>query len=312
MQTLEDNERTAEACALLSAGTREQVLKGVGLLNQAYAGGDGDAALLLAVIDAAGLGRPPDWVAAMDKLAFAASRGVAFAQAQMRLICGAENDDVDWNSQRQRFSLSDWTHAPTKQNLCDAPRVRRISQFVGKPICDWLRARAIGRFQRAMVFDHEGGVGTVDPRRTNSEFEFTLMESDVVLLLVRARMSAAMAIPVQAFEPTKILHYAPGQHYASHVDFLEPDDPVMAEKIAIEGQRIATLLVYLNDDYEGGETEFPRVGIKHRGGAGDALYFANVDGAGAPDRMTLHAGCAPTVGEKLVLSQWVRNRPFLK
>ena len=311
MHELDDNERTAEARALLGAGTREHVLKGIELLNQAYAGGDGDAALLLAVIDAAGLGRAPNLVGAMDKLAFAASRGVGFAQAQMRLICGAENDDVDWNSQRQRFSLADWTHAPTKQKLCDAPRVRRISRFVGRPICDWLRKRAIGRFRRAMVFDHEGGVGTIDPRRTNSEFEFTLMESDVVLLLVRARMSAAMAIPVQAFEPTKILHYAPGQHYAHHVDFLEAEDPVMAGKIAREGQRIATCLIYLNDDYEEGETDFPRVGIKHRGVAGEALYFANVDGAGAPDRATLHAGLAPTRGEKFVLSQWVRDRPFL-
>ena len=42
--------------------------------------------------------------------------------------------------------------------------------------------------------------------------------------------------------------------------------------------------------------------------SGGALYFANLDAAGAGDPRTLHAGLAPTQGEKWVFSHWIRNR----
>jgi hypothetical protein len=70
-----------------------------------------------------------------------------------------------------------------------------------------------------------------------------------------------------------------------------------------------TFLTYLNDDYEGGETDFPRIGYRYKGRRGDALYFVNVDGAGAPDYRTVHAGLPPASGTKWLLSQWVRSRP---
>jgi len=47
----------------------------------------------------------------------------------------------------------------------------------------------------------------------------------------------------------------------------------------------------------------------HRGGTGDALIFANVDPAGHPDPMTLHAGTPPKSGDKWVFSQWIRECP---
>jgi hypothetical protein len=71
---------------------------------------------------------------------------------------------------------------------------------------------------------------------------------------------------------------------------------------------VATFLIYLNDAFDGGETEFPKLGLKHRGRAGSALYFANLGADGAGDPRTLHAGRAPVRGEKWLFSQWVRNR----
>ena len=78
--------------------------------------------------------------------------------------------------------------------------------------------------------------------------------------------------------------------------------------MAERGQRIVTFLIYLNEGFVGGETDFPRLGLRHKGAKGDALYFGNLDPAGAPDPRTLHAGLPPTRGEKWLFSQWVRNR----
>jgi prolyl 4-hydroxylase len=83
----------------------------------------------------------------------------------------------------------------------------------------------------------------------------------------------------------------------------------LAAELASRGQRIATFLVYLNDDYTGGETRFGRIGLSHRGARGDALLFANTDERGRPDEDTMHAGLSPATGEKWVFSQWIRSLP---
>ena len=105
-----------------------------------------------------------------------------------------------------------------------------------------------------------------------------------------------------------VLHYETGQQFAPHFDFIDPDLPQLRADLARRGQRVATFLLYLNDDHEGGETAFPDLGWRHRGRKGDALMFWNVDPAGAPDRRTRHAGLSPTRGEKWLLSQWIRAR----
>ena len=77
----------------------------------------------------------------------------------------------------------------------------------------------------------------------------------------------------------------------------------------MRGQRVATFLVYLSDDYDGGETEFTDAGFKFKARKGDALMFLNVDAGGAPDPMSMHAGLPTTRSEKWVLSIWLRGKP---
>ena len=75
------------------------------------------------------------------------------------------------------------------------------------------------------------------------------------------------------------------------------------------GQRTVTFLIYLNDDYEGGATTFPRLDWSFKGKAGDALAFWNVTD-GHPDTRTLHAGTPTRNGVKWLFSKWVRDRPL--
>jgi prolyl 4-hydroxylase len=152
------------------------------------------------------------------------------------------------------------------------------------------------------------GEARLEQGRTNSETDFNIAETDLVMLLLRARIGAALGMPTAAFELTKVLHYAPGQRFNRHLDCLDPAVEGHAAEIGARGQRIATFLVYLNDDYEGGETEFCHTELRHRGAKGDGLFFANVDLTGAPDRQSLHQGLPPTRGEKWLLSQWIRNQ----
>jgi hypothetical protein len=179
---------------------------------------------------------------------------------------------------------------------------------VSPRICQWVIERARGRLVRAQIYGAADGRARLSGRRTNTETDFNVVESDVILLLLRARIAAVTDLPTAAMELTKVLHYSPGEQFELHHDYLDPAEPGLAAEIAARGQRLATFLVYLNDDFDGGETEFPTLGLRHRGATGSALYFANVDMRNKPDPRSLHAGLAPTSGEKWLLSQWIRDR----
>jgi prolyl 4-hydroxylase len=107
-----------------------------------------------------------------------------------------------------------------------------------------------------------------------------------------------------------VLHYDEGEEITDHFDFIDPKVPGYEQELARRGERVVTFLVYLNDDYGGGETAFPRLGISHKGRRGEGLYFVNALADG-PDVRMLHAGRPPLRGEKWIVSQFVRNRPVL-
>jgi hypothetical protein len=163
--------------------------------------------------------------------------------------------------------------------------------------------------RRAQVYRKDAPGHVDSDSRTNSEASYVIGHADVVLNLVRARLGAAAGVATRFFEIAKLLHYEPGQQFAPHFDFQEPVTPALRQEVERHGQRVATVLVYLNDDYGGGETDFPRIGLRHRGKRGDALLFTSVKPDGSLDYDALHAGLPPTSGVKWVLSQWIRNRP---
>jgi prolyl 4-hydroxylase len=192
--------------------------------------------------------------------------------------------------------------------LSPGPAIFAIEGFLSHATCDWLKDRATAMAEPALVYDPETGEGRREGVRTNAAAQFDLERMDVVLAVVRERIARAAGLPVPGLEWTQVLHYAVGQTFDWHVDWLDPATPGYAADLAARGQRIATFLVYLNDDFEGGETAFEAGGLRHRGRKGDALMWANTLPDGSIDRRTRHAGLPPTRGEKWLLSQWLRGR----
>ena len=161
----------------------------------------------------------------------------------------------------------------------------------------------------AELYDPAGDGGfRNDALRSNRDASFNMAQSDLVLVQLQARIAALMALDVQEMEPAMVLHYAPGQYFAPHCDGLDPSLVPQAREIARNGQRVATLLIYLNDDYQDGDTDFPDLGWRFKGARGDALWFWNVDGAGRLDPRTRHAGLPPSGGDEWLSSQWIRQR----
>lgn len=76
--------------------------------------------------------------------------------------------------------------------------------------------------------------------------------------------------------------------------------------------RIMTALIWLNEQFDGGETDFPALNIRVRGGVGDMLVFKNVHGDGSQDDRLVHAGLPVTQGVKWMASRWIRGKEFLE
>ena len=73
---------------------------------------------------------------------------------------------------------------------------------------------------------------------------------------------------------------------------------------------MATALLYLNDAFEGGETNFPEVGVTVRGAVGDLLIFHNLTGDKLPDPRMTHAGLPIARGEKWLATRWIRGSDY--
>ena len=304
--SLRERAGAGDFSAMLALGKRLLVGEGVAAAPQdavalirAASARDGEAAALMSVFAAWGVLQERDFEAALGHLRSAAALGWVAAEPELRLL-EREGGGVD---------LAALIEPPLPRFVSEAPRIAVFEKFATADECDWLIARGAPGLRRAKVYKGSGDL-RADDDRTNREADFTVFNSDLALALIRARMEAAVGAPAAHFEVTKLLHYEPGQTFALHADFFETTSPGLRQELERRGQRVATLLVYLNEGYEAGETDFPKLDFRFKGAKGDALLFANVDETGAPDYRTLHAGLPPTSGEKWLLSQWIRSRPI--
>lgn len=280
--------------------------------------GNGEAEHLLAVATAEGLGVQQDWQTALDHLQRSAELGYAPARAELAALAGdwSPDDAADWGASkrswhvlRRAVDVSGWLRAPPVQLASASPRIAVVERFASLAICRWLIERARLGLVRAQTIDPKTGRGQYEATaRTNSSIAFDVAQMDMILVLLRARISRLTQLPILGFEDSQVLHYAPGEEFKPHFDFLDIAQPGHAAAAASGGQRVVTFLAYLNEGYEGGETAFPSLGWRYKGRTGDALFFYNATPDGAPDRRTLHAGTPTARGEKFLLSQWIRFR----
>jgi hypothetical protein len=276
------------------------VVDGMALLAEASKQGDAGAWCYLAMLAAAGVGCTRSWDVALSTLCRAVELGDTHAALQTRMLheCGISN----------AADVERWLDCTANRILRESPRFVALAGFLPPALCAYLMERSAARLTQAQVYDAYRGGLKIDPMRTNKGAAYSLIDTDLVMQLVRARIARAAAVAFDTLEPTEVLHYSAGEHYKQHFDFFHPALPNYADEMRVKGQRIKTCLVYLNGEYEGGETEFPRLGIKFRGNPGEALIFDNVLANGTGDPDTLHAGLPPSRGEKWLLSQWMRDK----
>ncbi len=260
-----------------------------------------------------GMDRPDARSSAALWLGIAAAAGnpcalrLAPASAGVQLPPPPTLDDAFWSRVGDAVDFQPLLAAPVVTTQRHDPRLLTASRILPAEFCEYLIGIAAPLLQRAEVNDALGQA-QVHSMRTNSHARFGLTNTDVLGVLAARRVSQVIGEPFENQEDTMVLRYLPGEAYDDHYDFVDPRVPQFQRELALQGQRVATVLIYLNEEYTSGETEFPALGWRYRGAQGDALAWRNVTAAGQPDMRTLHAGRPPASGEKWLLSKWIRDR----
>ena len=254
----------------------------------------------LAVTCASGVTVPVNLEESLRHLQAAARLGHAAAQTELATL-GAKGRPA-------QAVVADWLRFPDPHALSMSPRIVMVMGFLPHAVCDWMMKSSGPNLKRAEIYDRKSGELRADEVRSNSAAQYLPTNLDTVFAFVRARIGALVDVPVGALETTQILHYKVGEEFGAHYDFLDLRFPGLAKDAAEHGQRAMTVLVYLNEDYAGGDTAFPVIGRSFKGKKGDSLVFWNLNEDNTPDFNTQHVGTAPTSGEKWLLSQWIRVR----
>ncbi len=281
-------------------------LHGLAFVREAAKRGEARAMTLVAALTAAGAYLKQDWRGALQLLGEAAVAGSAAARGQLAALQPPDAAPADWATMAARVPLEEWLQPAAQVQLHE--NVRQVPAMVPAAACAWLIQRGSVGQQRAIVYDSVSRSNIVHQMRTNTMAVFNYTTIDVVQFLLQARMSHTCGYPMQHFETPQILHYNVGEEITPHFDFIDAKAADYAQQIKEKGQRMITFLLYLNDEYEGGETTFPELGIVHRGTRGNGLYFINAHPDLKPDRRMLHTGSPPTSGEKWIVTQFIVSK----
>lgn len=171
--------------------------------------------------------------------------------------------------------------------------------------CKYLIKTAEPNFKRSEL------VGVIGPDDTRTSETAWISKNDPVVRKVMERACELTGQPYENCEDLQVVRYTPGTFYRSHHDSCCETKDSCIDFEERGGQRVGTLLVYLNDDFTGGETHFPLIDQTYKAPTGSAVFFRPLGTSSAQCHPNaLHAGLPVESGTKYVCNAWIRESSF--
>ncbi|MET1116192.1 MAG: 2OG-Fe(II) oxygenase [Comamonas sp.] len=189
----------------------------------------------------------------------------------------------------------------------DAPRVVLFGEILSADECQALIDAARPRLARSLTVETASGGEEINPDRTSEGMFFQRGELPLVQQL-EERIARLLNWPLENGEGLQVLRYGPGAEYKPHHDYFDPHEPGTASIVRRGGQRVGTLILYLNEPAQGGATIFPEAGLQVVPQRGHAVFFSYE--RPDPATRTLHGGAPVIQGEKWIATKWLRQGRF--
>jgi prolyl 4-hydroxylase len=193
---------------------------------------------------------------------------------------------------------------------CARPQVVVFGNLLSADECDALIERARPKLKRSTTVNAQNGSQEIISDRT-SEGTFFQRGEDPFIANLEQRVATLMNWPVEKGEGFQVLNYQVGAEYTPHFDYFVPHHAGSAVHTERGGNRVATMVLYLNDVPNGGATYFPGAGLAVAARRGSAVYFRYMNGGRQLDPLSLHGGAPVLDGEKWIMTKWVREREFV-
>ncbi|WP_442920046.1 2OG-Fe(II) oxygenase [Metabacillus sp. B2-18] len=179
----------------------------------------------------------------------------------------------------------------------EEPLIAVLGNVLSDEECDELIRLSKDRMRRSKI----GNSRELDELRTSSSMFFQDGEYELVTRIEK-RIAQIMNIPYEHGEGLQVLNYQIGQEYKEHYDYFA------SASRPVSNPRISTLVMYLNDVEEGGETYFPKLNFSVSPQKGMAVYFEYFYDNQTLNELTLHGGAPVIVGDKWAATQWMRRK----
>ena len=187
------------------------------------------------------------------------------------------------------------------------PRIVVLGNLLSDAECGALIDAARPRLARSLTVAVETGGEELNADRT-SEGMFFERGADALIKKIEARIASLLNWPIENGEGLQVLRYPPQAEYKPHYDYFDPSQAGTPVVLKRGGQRVATLIIYLNEPEQGGSTVFPDVHFDVAPKRGNAVFFSY--DRPHPSTKTLHGGAPVVRGEKWIATKWLRERRF--
>ncbi len=183
------------------------------------------------------------------------------------------------------------------------PRVVVLGGLLSNEECDAFIALAQPKLSRSTTVDPDSGGDLVHADRTSRGMSFTRGENSLCAR-IEARIARLLDWPLENGEGLQVLNYGPGAQYKPHYDYFDPALSGSNATLLRGGQRVASVVIYLNTPERGGATVFPEAHLEVSAIRGNAVFFSY--DRPHPMTRTLHGGAPVRAGEKWIMSKWLR------
>ena len=187
----------------------------------------------------------------------------------------------------------------------DREQIYEFDNLLTDEDCEQIINMARPRLNRSTVLNESG----YDDSRTSTN---TFLPSTTAITeKIDKLVYDILKIPIENYEQLQVVNYKPGQFYKAHYDACDNKPVCIKDTENMGSLRYATFLLYLNDDLEGGETEFPYKNMKVKPKKGKGVLFFNLNDDNTGRRYnSFHGGTPPTSGEKWMCNKWIRLKPI--
>lgn len=179
-----------------------------------------------------------------------------------------------------------------------------IPEFVSPAECEQLMAMVDRTARPSDTLDH----GYEGVWRTS--YSGDVDRDDSFVKMIERRIDDLLGIPHENGETMQGQRYAPGQEFKPHMDWFWTKAPYWKVEAKRGGQRCITAMIYLNDVEEGGQTEFPNIGVSIPPQRGALIVWNNAAPDGSLNQNTIHAGTPVIRGVKYIITKWYRVRKW--